>query len=174
MHLNRDPAVVRDQSTQPGGEAEDVGDVRPHIVGHNQIGRAMLVAHLRRHILIEERPEHRNPLVAGGGTAVETRLDPKTPDAAVDDMLEQVSVVGGHLDDEAIRAKTQVLHRPIGEPFRVLHPRSGVGGVIGVVTAEGLLWRDQGWDLQQQAVRAQPQVQRIRGLGHVELLTGQK
>ena len=87
-------------------------------------------------------------------------------------MLEQVAVVGRHFDDETVRVEAEGIHGLVDKLSGVLDPRGGVGGVVGVVAAEGVLRCDEGRNLQQQAVGAQPEAKWVGRLGKVELFLG--
>ena len=163
LHLDRHPAVVGDHGPQALGEADDVGDVGVDVVEADQIGRAVLLAHLRAGLRGEERRERGHALVAGGLADVDRRLHTQAADAALDDVLEQVAVVAGHLHHERVGGEAEALDRAVDEPAGVLDPGGGEGGEVGVL-GERLLGRDQRGDLGEQAALADAHVQRVGGL----------
>ena len=103
------------------------------------------------------------PFVPRGLADVDRRLDAQAADAALDDVLEQVAVVAGHLDHEGVRGEAEPLDRAVDEPAGVLDPGGGEGGEVGVL-GERLLGRDQRRDLGEQAALADAHVQRVGGL----------
>ena len=75
-------------------------------------------------LLAEEHHLGRHALRDGGLGDVGGRLDAEGADAARDDVLEQVAVVAGHLDDERVGAEAEPRDGAVDEPSRVLAPRS--------------------------------------------------
>ena len=101
------------------------------------------------------------------------RLDTQGPDPARDDVLQEVAVVAGDLDDEGVPSEAAAARRRRRRSRSACSTHeSRVGREVGVV-AEDVLRRDVGGQLDEQAVRADPHVQRIERLGLVELLGGQ-
>ena len=160
LHLDRYPAVVRDERPQALGEPDDVRDVGVDVVQADQVGRPVLGADLRPGLRREERRQRRHALRPRGLADVHRRLDPQAPDAALRDVLQQVAVVARHLDDERRRPEPETLDGRVDEPPRVLHPERGERREVGVL-GERLLRRDQRRQLGQQAGLAHPDVQRV-------------
>jgi hypothetical protein len=79
-------------------------------------------------------------------------------------VLQQVAVVARHLDDERFRAEAEPLDGFTDEALRVLDPGRGERREVGVL-GEGLLRRDQRRKLREQALVADPHVQRVGDLG---------
>ena len=109
------------------------------------------------------------PLLDGRLGDVGGRLDAEAPDAARDDVLEQVAVVAGHLDDEGVGAEPEPLRGAVDVGLGVGDPGVAVGGEVRVV-AEDLLAGDVGRQLDEQALRADAHVQRVERLALVELV----
>ena len=83
LHLDGDPAVVGDQGAQPLGEPDHVGDVRVHVVGHDQVRRAVLGADGRAGVRAQELRERGHTRVPRRGADVHRRLDAEAADPAV-------------------------------------------------------------------------------------------
>ena len=86
-------------------------------------------------------------------------------------MLEQVAVVAGQLHHLAVRAEPEALDHRLHVVARVSHPGVRVGREVGVL-GEDLLRRHELLELHQQAVLADPDMQRIEGLHLAEPLRG--
>ena len=84
-------------------------------------------------------------------------------------VLQEVAVVAGDLDHEGVLAEAEPVDRGVDEALGVRHPRVAVRREVGVV-AEDVLGRDVRRQLDQQALRADPDVQRVEGLALVELV----
>ena len=155
LHLDRHPAVVRDERAQALGEPDDVRDVGVDVVQRDELRRPVLGADLGARLGREERRERRDALLPGRLADVHRRLDPQAPDTARDDVLQQVAVVARDLDDERLGPQPEPLHRAVDEPPRVLHPAGGERREVGVL-GERLLGRDQRRQLGQQAASRTP------------------
>ncbi len=83
------------KSTMSGHMGED-------IVGDHQVGRAVLTGDLAADLLAEEQHFGGNPPVHRNLGDIACRLDTEGADSPLDDVLEQVTVVTGHLDDERV------------------------------------------------------------------------
>ena len=173
LHLDRHPAVVGHHGPQALGEPDDVGDVGVHVVEADEVGRAVLLAHLPAGLRGEERRERRHALLAGGLADVDRRLDAQAADPACDDVLQQVAVVARDLDDERVLVEPEPLHGRVDEPARVLHPRRRERGEVGVL-GERLLRGDQRRDLREQALLADAHVQRVGRLHRLDGLGGEE
>ena len=173
LHLDGDPAVVGDQGAQPLGEPDHVGDVRVHVVGHDQVRRAVLGADGRTGVRGQELRERGHTRVPRRCADVHRRLDAQAADPPVHHVPQQVAVVARDLDHEGVGAETQPLCGVGDERARVLHPGGRERGEVRVLL-ERLLRRDQRRDLRQPAVGADPQVQRVRRFRPVQLVRGEK
>ncbi len=172
LHLDGDPAVVGDQRAALG-EADHVGDVRVHVVGHDQVRRAVLGADGGAGVGAQELRDRGNPRLPRRGTDVHRRFDAETADPAVHHVPQQVSVVARDLDHEGVGSEVEALCGAVDEGARVLHPGGRERGEVRVLL-ERLLRRDQRRDLREPAVGADPQVQRVRLLRPVQLVRGEK
>ena len=142
--------------------------MRVDVVGDHQVGRPVLGAHRRAELLVEERGHGRHAAFARGRADVDRRLDAQARDARGDDVLQQVAVVAGDFDHERLRRRgARRSMASSTKAFACCDPAVGERREVRVL-GEGLLRRDQRRDLQQQAVLAQPQVQRVGRLGQVE------
>ena len=68
---------VADQRAQPQGEVNNVGHVSEDVVGHNQIGRTMLLCDPFTRVGAQEEHLGRNTAGYGSGCDVGRRLDPE-------------------------------------------------------------------------------------------------
>jgi hypothetical protein len=75
-------------------------------------------------------------------------------------MLEEVAVVAGHLQDEAVGTEPTAVHDSIGQHLGVGGHGFGVGGEVGIV-GEELLGRDGHGDLCQRTTGAKRQLERV-------------
>ena len=173
LHLDRDPAVVGDQGAQALGEADHVGDVRVHVVGHDQIRRPVLLADGGAGGRVQELGERGHPRLARRRADVHRRLDAEAADAPVHQVPQQVPVVARHLDHEGVRPERQPPDGVRDERAGVFHPGGRVRGEVRVLR-ERLLRRDQRRQLRQPAVGADPQVQRVRRFRPVQLVRREK
>ena len=82
-------------------------------------------------------------------------------------MLQEVPVVRGELDDEAVGAEREPVGDHVDVAARVLDPRIRVGREVGVLR-EDLVRRDERRQLREPAARADPDVERIEGLHLLE------
>ena len=100
-------------------------------------------------------------------------LDAEAGDLALDEVLKEVAVVARELDDETLRveAKPVADHRDV--VLAVLEPRRRKRRKIGVL-GEDFVGPHVFVDLDQKALLADQDVQRVKGLHFVELLGGQK
>ena len=88
-------------------------------------------------------------------------------------MLQQVAVVAGDLDDQGLAVEGEALRGGLREAAGVLDPGGGIGREIGIVL-EDLLAPDDGIDLHQQTLVADPRMQGIARLGPGELFRPQE
>jgi len=101
--LHRDHAAGLQQRPHAGDEVVQVGDVREHVVAEQQVGRRV-PGHGARGLDAEELDQRCDPLLLGHLRDVRGRLDAEHRDLALVEELQQVAVVGGDLDDAAVRA----------------------------------------------------------------------
>ncbi len=175
VHLDGDQAVVRHQRAQARGEAEDVGDVGVDVVRHHQRRGTVVRTDPSGGLRVQERRHGGHPRLPGRGTDVHAGLDSQTTDSALHDVPEQIAVVARHLHHERLvpARRGRPRGRPVDETTGVLDPTRREGREVRVL-GEGLVRADEGRDLQQQAVAADPEVEGVRGLGFVETIRGQE
>ena len=172
-HLDRRHTVRREDCLDSRDEVVQLGDLREDVVRHDQIRSAPVRDELPGQPRVEEGDDRLySPLPCRLGH-VRRRVDPERRYPALYEMLEEISVVGRQLDYEAARVEPEPLYDGLRIACRVRDPRVGVRGVVDVV-AEDLLGRDVRLQLDEQALFADPDVQRIERLHVVELLRGEQ
>ena len=152
------------------GEADDVGDVRVHVVGHDQIGRPVLgrtaapVSGSRKAVRVAMPLSLAAwPTLAEG--SMPRQRTPRPPRAAAGTR---------RCWPPRRRSPARTGPRPrVHELPGVLHPGGGEGGEVRVLR-ERLLRLDQRRYLGEPAARADPQVQRVGELGLVEPLPSEE
>ena len=171
--LDRDHALRRQQSLHAGGEIVEVGDVGEHVVRHQQVRLSALGHEARRELPAEELDHGLDPPPPGDFRDVRSRLDPKRRYAPLDEMLEQVAVVAGQLHHLAVRAQPEALDHRLHVIAGVGDPGIRIGGEVRVLR-EDLLRRHQLLELYQQALLADPNMQRIEGLHRPKAPPGER
>ena len=161
--LQRDQPAVLDQRAQPGGEPADVRDVGEHVVSGHQVSLAEPARELGPGFRAEEPDLGPDPLGLGGRGHVRGGLDPEHRDAGRHEVLQQVTVVAGHLGDQAVRGQPQRADHRVGVPLGMRDPGVGVGREVGVV-GEDVLPRHVRGQLHEQARLADQHVQRVEDL----------
>lgn len=170
--LQRDQPGRLHQRGQPGGEPDQVRHVGVDVVAGDQVGPAVPGGQLGAGLGPQEVHLGTDPPGPRHLRDVRRRLHPEHRDAPGDEVLEQVTVVAGHLGDQAVRAESERLGHRVGVPLGVRDPGIGIGGEIGVV-GENVLPRHICRQLHEQATGADPYVQRVEGLGAVQPVLGQ-
>ena len=94
---------------------------------------------------------------------------PEDGDAFGDEVLEQVAVVAGELDDLVLWAEIESLDHSLGVDAAVLDPAIRVRGEVRVV-AEDVLGADVRLELDQETLAADVDVERVERLHLVELV----
>ena len=169
-YLDAHVPLVGNERSQPVGEVDDVRHVGEHVVGHDEIGPAVLGGHLLPHPLPEKHDLGRDALREGHVGDVPRRLDTEGADAAGERVLEEVAIVAGDLDDEGLRPEVQPLDGLRDEALGVRHPGVTEGGEVGVV-GEDVLSRDVRRQLHQQTLVADADVKGVEDLAGVELVS---
>ena len=172
-HLDGDHAFRRQEMRHAGDEIVELRHLRQHVVGDDQIGMPALGHDLSSQSLAEEGVERRDAAFRrlfrdiGGG------LDAEDRHAEADEMLEQVTVIAAELDDEALGPKPEPLLDHPAVAAGMFHPSRREGREIGVL-GEDVRRAHEFRELDQPAMMANPGVQRVIGLGLVELLLGEE
>ena len=104
---------------------------------------------------------------------VRSRIDSERGNGSLDEVLEQVAVVRGELDDQAAAVEPEAVDHRLAVDACMLDPGVGKGGEVCVLP-EDLLSGDVCLELHEQAVVADAHVQRIEVLDAVELVGGQE
>ena len=166
-HLERRDAPGCEQCLHPGGEVVDVGDLGQDVVAHDQIGPAAVRDQPLGEIVSEELGQGRHAAVDRRLGDVRGRLDPEHRDALRQEMLQEIAVVRGELDHEALGAETLTLDHRLDVAPCMLDPGRRVGGEVGVL-GEELRRRDELADLEQPALLAGAHVERVERLALLE------
>ena len=167
--LERRGPVRGEQRRDARGEVVDVGDLREDVVPEHEIG----VTALRGEPTPELAPK--NSVIVSDAARdrglgdVPRRLDAEHRDALREEVLQEVAVVRGELDDEAVGAEPEPLGHLVDVAARVLDPRVRVRGEVGVL-GEDVLGRHELGDLHEPAALARPHMERVEGLALLELL----
>ncbi len=100
-------SVRGEQRRDPRSEVVDVGHLREDVVAQHEVGPARLLCKLPSELRAEELHDRRNAARDRGLCNVERRLDTEHGDALRQEVLEQVAVVRGELDDQAARPEPE-------------------------------------------------------------------
>ena len=153
-------------------EVVDVRDLRQDVVAENEVGLPALLCELASQVRAEELRHRFHPERDGRVRDIQRRLDAEHRDALRQEVLQEVAVVRGDLDHEAVRPEREALGHRVDVAPRVLDPRVGVGREVRVLR-EDVLRRDELGDLHEPAPLARADVQGVEGLGLLELLVRQ-
>ena len=157
-----------EQDLHAGDEVVEVGDVGEHVVAEQQVGGG-LAGERGGGLAAEELDERRDALLQRHLRDVGGRLDPEHGDLALVEVLQQVAVVGGDLDDVAALVEPEALDHLLGVAAAVLEPARGVGREVGVV-GEDLLGGLELLELHEEALPADERAQRVERLHAVGAL----
>src|SRR4029450_10663391 len=91
-----------EQAGDPGHEAVEVRRLGQDVVGHHQVGPAALGDQLAGQLLAEEPGQGGDAPFDGGLGHVDGRLDAQHRHPAGHEVLQQVAVVAGQLDNQAV------------------------------------------------------------------------
>jgi hypothetical protein len=162
--LDRDDALGLQYAGQPADELIQVGNVREHVVGHDQVGRHASADELLGELAAEEGDLRRHARLDRHFGDVGCRLDPEHGDAVGDEVPEEIAVVARDFEHERLRAELKPPPREAGEAGGVVEPGLGVRREVRIV-GEDLRRRDGVVDLHEQALGADTRVQRVATLG---------
>ncbi len=165
-------AGVFEQCGDAGHETVGVGHVCQHVVGVNHVGSLALRGELCGELRAEEGQQRIDTLGASRRYGTGSRVDAQHRDAPGVVVLQQVAVVAGELDDQALGPQSALrhalLHIARGMPQQRVRERRE----IRVVGAEQLLGRHGLQDLHECAAGTESHIQRITSLylGELRLL----
>ena len=171
--LERDDALRLEQERHAGDEVVEVRHLRQHVVADDEVGPLALGDELGRQPLAEELDPARYALLHRDLGDVGGRLDAEHRHAQRQEVLQQIAVVAGQLDHQAVGPKPQPLRDRLAVGLGVLHPARRVGREVGVL-AEDVLRAHVLLELDQEALSAHQRMQREVRLHGVELVTRQK
>ena len=115
-------AVVPEEHLHPGHEVVQVRNLGEDVVAQDQAGALALVDQALRALATEELDERRHTARLGRLGDVRGRVDPQDLNAGADEVLEEIAVVRGQLDDEVVCAQLEALADHLDVLPRVLHP----------------------------------------------------
>ncbi len=157
----------------PRDEVVEIRDLGEHVVAEHEVGPPPLASQPLGELDSEELDERRDAALLGGTRDVRRRVDPEHGNALRHEVLQQVAVVRGELDDEAVGAELEALTDHVDVDARVLDPRVRVRREVGVLL-EDLVRRDEGRKLREPASRADANVERIERLDRLEPFGGEE
>ena len=165
--LQRDRALVLDQSAQARREAADVGHVGKDVVPRHQVGPAVPPRDIAAGLGAQELDFGGDPAGPGGLGHVRGGLDAEDRDAGRLEVLQKVAVVAGYLGDQAVRRQRQALDHRLRVPLGVRHPRVRIRGKVSIVGEDILAGHISG-ELHEQACVAQADMEWIEHACFVE------
>ncbi len=163
---------------EDGGDATDhaveIGHVGEHVVPVHDVGGAAAGHQLCRQLGAEELAHGGDPaFLAGHPRDIGGGFDAEHRDTLVMVVLQEIAVVAGDLDREAVGSQFLEVDQAPDDPFRVLHDRVREGREIGVLTEEHFRRYRLG-DLDEGARGTEDEVQRKGGFRLTQLLGGQQ
>ena len=162
---------------QPGDAADEVVDVRnlrQHVVAGDEVGGLTGGEHLVGQCPPEERHPRRYAQLDCLGSDVGRRLDAQHRHAHGQEMLQQIAVVAGELDHEAVTVQPEAFAHGHAVAPRMLDPAGGIGREVGILPAKDLLGTDIFAQLHEPALIADQHAQWVESLGLVQLARGQE
>ena len=141
----------------------EIGHVGENVVGHDEIGLAALGHDPCGERGVEKLCDRLDSSFAGDRGDVDGRLDPEGRDAGAGEVLEQVAVVAGGLDHEAVRAEGQLCDHRRRESARMLEERIRVGREVRIGPEERVRRNALG-DLDERAAGAADDVEGVARL----------
>src|SRR3981189_388442 len=107
--LQRDRSVPGEHQTDATDKVVQIGYLGQDVVANDQIGPSAVFRELPGGIDAKELDDGRHSLLFGNSTDIRRRLDAQHGHAAGDEVLEQIPVITGQLDDEAALVEPQSL-----------------------------------------------------------------
>ena len=112
---------------QAGGEIVDAWRMGVNIVADDEVGLSSLTPELVGQRLAEEFAKNRNTDFFGCIGRTGGRFDAEAGDASGDEVPQKLTIVGGNLDDEAIRVKSKTFRDFFRIPGGVIEPAPRYG-----------------------------------------------
>ncbi len=135
--LERDHPTGLQCEIHPRDEVVDVRDVSQHVVADQQVSPRLGSQRLRR-LDAEELDQRGYSLLDRDLGDVRGRLDAKNRDLSLDEVLQQVAVVGGQLEDVARAVEPPALDHGVNVLPGVLQPRARIGREVRVFAEDVL------------------------------------
>src|SRR6476620_12528007 len=133
VHLDAQPTVVGQESTQRSGKAQQIGNVGIDIVGYHEVSWPMRGAHDGGQFLVQEGRFSWHASVARGGSDIHRWLDAQAGYARTDHVLQQITVIAGDFDDKRFGSEPNASRGVVDKPLRVLYPAVGIRREVGVL-----------------------------------------
>ncbi len=165
--LHRHDAVVGQEDGHALDEAVEIGDVGHHVVGDDHVGGPPFVAELLRQLGAEELGERGHSDLLGGLRLPRRGIDAEHRNPLLDEVAQEVAVVAGHLDDEAVTGEVPPLDQVERVASCVLEQVVGERREVEVIVDEQLLRRNVLEDLHERARPAERDLQGEARLGFV-------
>jgi hypothetical protein len=143
-------AVVAEEHLHPGDEVVEVRNLGEDVVAEDEAGALAVVDEPLRAFATEELDQSRHTARLGGLGDVRGRVDSQDLYAGADEVLEEVAVVGGQLDDEVVCSQLQALADHLDVLPRMLDPCRGIRREVRVLR-EDLVWSDERLELDEVA-----------------------
>jgi hypothetical protein len=104
-----------------------------NVIADNEIGLLSIITQLLAQLLAKELAQDGNSKFFGSSCCACRGFDPQTGNASGHEVLEEVSIIGSHFDDEAVSSELQLRDYFIRIPRRVGKPAGGGAGEVGVI-----------------------------------------
>jgi hypothetical protein len=163
-----DPRIFQDGG-HPADHPVQVGHMSEHVVCVEDVGLLPSIAQAVAKLRTEEFTKRWNSGFLRRPRDIARRLDAEHRDSLASIELEQVSIVTGDLDDEAAGAQRALRNHLLDQCLRMANHRVRVRGEVEVF-AEEFRRRHGFCDLDQCAVVAEREIERIPGLRQYQLL----
>src|SRR5579871_86079 len=167
--LERCRAMWFEQKLKTADKVVQVGHVRKHVVGGHQVGRFPGSAEPARRLGAEKRDFGGNALVMRHLGDVRRRLDAEHADAALLEILQQIAVVTGDLDDQRSGIEPVAFNHAPGIVAAMVEPELRVRREVEVIV-ENICSGRELLHLHEQATFADVDVQRVRRLAAVDVV----
>ncbi len=171
--LDRDRSRRLEDFGHAGDEVVEIRHLGQHVVAEDEVGLDTVGCERCALLLAEERHVGGYADLDGGLGDVRCRLDAEARDAGLDEVLEEVAVVAGELDDHRVGAEAEPLGDHVDIVRGVLQPRRGERREVGVLL-EDLAGVDVLVELHEEALMAHPDVQRVEGLHRIQRVGGKE
>src|SRR6266850_7408420 len=154
-------------------EVIEVRNLGQDVVPQKEIGALTGRYELPRQFLVEEADQRGYVLFQGHPRDVCGRFDTEDGNLLIQEILQKIPVVAGELDHQTVCAQTEAMRNLIGVLLGVIQPRVRIRRKIGVLS-EDVLRPDVLLELNEKAITANKDAERIERLHLVDPVLGQK